>query len=383
MNYYHPQEENWRFPNCPKVGEDIPWVEIESYLPWTEDMKNTPQDKKHHAEGNAWIHTKMTCEELIKLDEWKNASEYERNLLFAAMLFHDVGKPETTKIEGDKITSFKHPIIGAKKIRQFLMEQNTPFYTRELIFNFVYLHMLPITFILRDYPMFSVIKSSMVLPNNLLALIAEADIRGRICENLSESKEIIEYFQIYCNENDCWDSPKKFISDNQRFRYFAERDDCLTYDRPEKIKGKVTMLSGLQGVGKDYLIKQQFPQLPFIGTDIIRERMGVKFGKKEGEIQQELKETCKEYMRKRQDFIFNGTNLIKNNRMKWIRLFRDYNYQIEIHYVEKPLNVIFYQNKNREAVVPEGIIWDKIKNLDVPTNLECHNIFYHVNQKAS
>ena len=372
---------NWRFPFCPNIYEEIDWDSIEKYIPWVEELKNTPQDPKHHKEGDVWTHTKMTCEELIKLDEWQLLSEIDRHVLFAAMIFHDVGKPETTKIlENGSITSFKHPIIGAKKTRQFLAKEykeNCPFFIREVIFNIVYLHMLPLTFILKDYPMFSTIKSSMVVPNNLLALIALADHRGRICDNPKESEECIEFFQQYCLENDCWETPKHFSSNYHRFRYFVERDDCLSYDRHEEIKGKVIMLSGLPGVGKDYYINNLF-DLPSIGTDKIRKEMNVVFDKKEGEIQQELKERCKIFMRKGENFIFNGTNLIKNNRMKWIRLFRDYKYEVEIHYLEKETSTVLKQNYNRKDVVPEKAIFEKIKVLDVPTLTECHTIKYNV-----
>lgn len=370
------QEQEWRFPYCPKVDENIMWDKIEQYIPWVDELKNTPQDKIYHAEGDVWTHTKMTCEEIVKLKEWKEASPYIQNVLFASMLLHDVGKPETTKIEGNRITAFKHPIIGAKKSRIFLMQENCPFYTRELIFNFVYLHMLPCTFILKDFPMFSTIKSSMVLPNNLLALIALSDHRGRICKDGGETEETIEFFKQYCMENDCWDKPRSFLSDKQRFRYFVERDECLTYDRPEPTKGKVIMLSGLPGVGKDYYMKEHLSHLPFTSTDLIREKRNVVFGKEEGQIQQELKEQCKKFMRKEEDFVFNGTSLIKNNRMKWIRLFRKYNYEVEIHYLEKPLDIILKQNKNRRSVVPEKIILDKLNQIDMPTLLECHRIKY-------
>ena len=85
-------------------------------------------------------------------------------------------------------------------------------------------------------------------------------------------------------------------------------------------------------------------------------------------------------MREGKTFVFNATNTVKDTRAKWIRLFRDYDYQVIIHYVEKPFEVILKQNKQRTgaAVIPEGVIREKLAHLDVPTKLECHELVLDV-----
>ena len=112
---------------------------------------------------------------------------------------------------------------------------------------------------------------------------------------------------------------------------------------------------------------------PFL-LDNTREEMGLDFGDDEGNVAQATKEKTKTLMRDGQDFVFNATNLIKDIRGKWIRLFRQYSYRITIHYVEKPLPVILKQNKQREQIVPEQVIEDKFDVMDIPTLLECHKL---------
>jgi predicted kinase len=139
----------------------------------------------------------------------------------------------------------------------------------------------------------------------------------------------------------------------------------------------VHMVSGVAGSGKDHFIKTK-PDLASISLDEIRKELKVKHRDKKGQgrVLSLAKERCREQMRQHNDFILNATNISKQTRAKWIRLFRKYGYRIEITYIEPDFKTILEQNKNREDSVPESVVRTMFKFLDVPSILECHEINY-------
>jgi len=44
--------------------------------------------------------------------------------------------------------------------------------------------------------------------------------------------------------------------------------------------------------------------------------------------------------------------------------------------MEKPFDVMMKQNKNREKVVPEGIVREMFSRLEVPNWDECNNLVF-------
>lgn len=79
-------------------------------------LKNTAQSKKFHPEGNIWNHTMFVVDKAARL---KHKSKNIEVFMWAAFL-HDIGKPKTTKIRGNKITAYDHDKAGAKLSKDFL-----------------------------------------------------------------------------------------------------------------------------------------------------------------------------------------------------------------------------------------------------------------------
>ena len=100
------------------------YLEQISQEPWFSDypfslllkLKETPQSKRYHPEGSVWNHTMMVVNEAAKR---KKESKSERTLMWAALL-HDIGKPGTTKIKKEKITSYDHDAEGEQLTEDFL-----------------------------------------------------------------------------------------------------------------------------------------------------------------------------------------------------------------------------------------------------------------------
>ena len=107
----------------PLPGTMIVWEQIESSLfkPLFDQMKETPQNPAWHAEGDVWTHTRLVVERLIELEEWQNATDVVRAILFLAALLHDIGKPQATRWEDGKITSAGHARIGTQLARYIFL----------------------------------------------------------------------------------------------------------------------------------------------------------------------------------------------------------------------------------------------------------------------
>ena len=83
-------------------------------------------------------------------------------------------------------------------------------------------------------------------------------------------------------------------------------------------------------------------------------------------------------MRKKDDFVFNGTNITRDARSKWISLFEEYGGKVIIEYIEVPYKTLISQNHNREYKVPEKIINKMVNKLEIPWMNEVYDINYNV-----
>ena len=81
---------------------------------------------------------------------------------------------------------------------------------------------------------------------------------------------------------------------------------------------------------------------------------------------------------KKQDFIWNATNLTRLIRQGLIDLFTTYKAWVRIVYLETPYPTLIERNKTREYPVPSKILEKFIRRLEVPELDEAHEIDYFV-----
>ena len=87
---------------CPdRSGQEIDWQKIEasSLAPYFRKMSETPQEREWHGEGDVMTHTRLVCEQLVGLEGFWKLEARRRQELFIASLLHDIGKPQTTRLE--------------------------------------------------------------------------------------------------------------------------------------------------------------------------------------------------------------------------------------------------------------------------------------------
>lgn len=375
---------SWKFKYY-EVGTGPDWEAIEKNCDWFRDMKAIPQDAIWHAEGDVQIHTKMVCEVLIKLPEFIELDEQSKHIIFTSALMHDIEKRSTTTTEERDgricVIAPRHAKRGEFTARELLYkEYECPFEIREIICKMVRWHGKPLYSLTDAGVEKSIVSISMQLPIHWLAMLSKADILGRICNDEAEQLEKIEYFKIYAADLECLYGPRKFASDLGRFTYLSE-GGYLNYEPFDETKFEVVMMSALPGSGKDTYIGKHLNDYGVVSLDGIRVELKVKPTDKKanGTVIQIAKERAKEFMRKKQNFVWNATNITRDMRGQLIDLFRSYGGRVKIIYIEVPYKTLVNQNRNREAMVPLVAIEKMITKLEPPLLDEAHVIINEIN----
>lgn len=343
---------------------------------WSSPMRACMQDAEWHAEGDVWTHTGMVFDEVTRLDDYSSLTREEQMMLLFVALLHDAGKPATTIIdpESGRTRSPKHSLVGAMLAREVLCELQCDLTTREHIVNLVRYHGRPPYLLEARDPERGVIRLSWLLSNQLLYLFALADTRGRTSREMSRAEDTLHLWQDTATGHDCFTRPFAFANDQARFLFFRDELTSVHYTPHEDFRCTVTMMSALPGAGKDTWLARERPGLPVVSLDAVREELDVDATDNQGTVIQMAREQCREHLRARRNFAFNGTNITAQLRKRWIDLFADYNARIEIVYLEPPLATVLKQNKERKASVPESVIRRLVQKIEVPTLAEAHSV---------
>jgi predicted kinase len=369
----------WKFKYY-DINNGPDWDAIEKNCDWYRDMKAIPQDKIWHAEGDVQIHTKMVCEALIKLPEFIELDEQAKHILFTSALMHDIEKRSTTAEEERDgricIVAPRHAKRGEYTARQLLyMVYDCPFEVKEVICKLVRWHGKPLYNLTDDNVEQSIVAISQQLPMHWLAMLSKADILGRTCYDEAEQLEKIELFKMYCEDLNCLYGPREFTSKLAKFTYLS-KGGYLDYEPFDETKFEVVMMSAIPGSGKDTYIAKHFGNWPVVSLDAIRTELKVKPTDKSGNgrVVQLGTERAKEFMRKKENFVWNATNITAQLRRKLIDLFMSYGGKVKIVYVEVPYKTLIKQNHNREAKVPLDVVDRMIAKLEPPLAEEAHEI---------
>jgi putative nucleotidyltransferase with HDIG domain len=373
------------FQFCPQPPRyTLDWEAIADCFNFVRVMKDCPQDAVHHAEGDVFIHTGMVLEELSKIERWRNLSQEEREIVFAACLLHDVAKPVCTRHEEDgRITSRGHSKRGAIMARNLLWQMNVPFEVREQIVNLIRFHQMPFFLINKPHSQKMLFETSITARCDFLSLVTEADARGRTCEDKQKLLDNISLFVEYAKEQGCFDKPKEFANSHSRFLYFRKEDRDADYASFDDTICEVVLMSGLPGSGKDYFISENFPHLPVVSLDDIRRELKISPTDKQGAVIALAKERAKEFLRRKQSFVWNATNISKQMRELSINLFANYNARIRIVYLETTEEKLFRQNQERDDVVPANVLRGMLERWEVPDLTEAHKVDYKIQNSVS
>lgn len=359
------------------ISERKDWESLLQFS-WVADMRGVRQSPVHHAEGDVETHTRMVLAALENLPEFTALDEQEREIVWAAALLHDVEKRSTTQTdEHGNITSPGHAKKGAMTARSILYREiETPFAIREQIVGLVRHHGLPLWVLEKPDPVKALLKASFEVNTAHVAMLAKADVLGRICSDQAELLYKIDLFCELCIDHDCWGKPKAFPSDLARFRYFRSEEQTPDFEPFDDTRTEVVVLSGIAGSGKDFYRKKHFPDRAVISLDDLRRkyRISHRDAQGNGRIIQECREQARDYLRRQVPFVWNATNITAQMRDQLIDLFTIYNARVRIVYLEVPYKKLLAQNRNRDFPIPENAIEKMVGKLEVPKPWEAHAV---------
>ena len=360
---------DWTYQYTPEIGNTFDWKKITAEYDWVQLLKDTPQDPIYHVEGDVYVHTKMVLDELIQLKSWQNLNETNRSILFVAALMHDIAKPRCTEIIDGRSSSPRHAMVGAKMARSLIFRNELgkiPFDVREKIVDLVRYHGLPLWFLEKHNPEKYIIKVSQSLNLEHLAILAEADVRGRICENQENLLDKVDLFRDFTEELNCVNHPFEFENDLARFTYFYKEDSSPHYVPFDDYEFEVILLVGLPGSGKNTWVKESKINYEQICLDDIRRSLRISPKGNQGKVIQAAKTLAKTFLRKKQPFIWNATNLQKSRREKLVNLFTTYHASVRIVYIEADYKTLLKRNKSREHPIPSKVLERFVNGLEVP-----------------
>jgi len=354
------------------------WDELQVF-PWVQRLADCPQDPIHHAEGNVWIHTRMVLETLLAMPAFRALPADDRAAVYVACLMHDIAKPATTRVEDDgRVTAKGHSRAGELMARRLLWDLGAPFALREAVCGLIRYHQIPFYLVDRDDAQRVAAEVSLAARCDLLAIVAEADIRGRICADAPRIVDQIELFRELCREEGCLHGHRRFASDHTRVVYFrsgsAEGGRHPDVEAFDDTQTEVTVLSGLPGAGKDTWVREHAGAMAVVSLDAMRTELDVDPTDTQGQVVQAVRERAKELLRRREPFVWNATNLSRQRRGPLLDLLADYKARVRVVYVEVPAVTLFAQNRAREAAVPVAVIRRMTERWEVPTLAEAHEV---------
>lgn len=365
-------------------GFTVDWSALRQRFDWVRRMDGTPQDPIHHAEGDVAVHTHLVCAAMAELAAFRALDDDARMIAFAGALLHDVAKPDCTRTDDSgRVTSHGHSVRGAMLARRILWRLGMPFAMREQVVSLVRHHQAPFWLLEREDPHRIVASASQSVRCDLLALVAEADARGRTCADQRRILDNVELFRTYCEENACLRSPLPFPSEHARFLYLAGRQRDPSHAPHEAFRCEVVLMSGFPGAGKNRWIEKNLPTWPVVSLDQLRTELDVDPEDDQGAIVAAAREAAREHLRAGRSFVWNATNVSRRIRAQCTRIFADYDARIRIVYVEVPEPTLRAQNRARRSPVPDRVIDTLLEKWDVPDLTEAHEITHAVTDLTS
>ena len=235
-------------------------------------------------------------------------------------------------------------------------------------------HGLPLWFLEKSAPERAVFEASQTTRLDHLALLAEVDVRGRICADQQELLERVDLFRVFAQENHVLHQPQSVCICAQPLPIFSQRGPRPNYAAYDDTSFEVVLMSGLPGAGKDRWIREHLADWPVISLDRLRKEMKISPDSAQGPVIQAAKDQARELMRRQQSFVWNATNVTRLLRSQLIDFFAAYHARVRIIYIEAPFDEMLRRNVERPNHVPETVIYHLMRKLEVPDLTEAHQV---------
>lgn len=366
----------------PETGQSPNFEACLEAIPLLRLAVNANQSAPHHREGTAWVHTQMCIEELLALDGYRRLSRADQETVFLGTLLHDIAKWSTAVVdlETGRISHPGHSRRGAIDARVALWGAGAPFEQREAICRLIQAHQYPMWALASSRtgksPEYLVRWLSWQMSLKSLALLAEADMRGRICDDAQTALDNIELFRELAQEEGCFESPRQFVNDHTRVSYFRGAEVHPDYPLFQENGSQVTVMCGLPASGKNTWTEKNRKGLPVVSFDDAREELEIKHGGNVGAAVHLAIDRAKALLREKAPFVWNATHLSTQMRQKTLDLLFAYNAEVEIVYLESPPQEILRRNARRNTTLTNAGIEKMLCRWDAPVPTEAHKVAY-------
>lgn len=146
------------------------------YFPELKALIGVKQEEKWHPEGDVWIHTMMSLDEMSKL----LSVDAKRSLiLMLCILCHDFGKPSTTKFIDGRIRALGHENAGLKPTESFITRLSDEVNLIESVLPLVKYHLTPSMLFRQNASDKAIRRLATKVNIKDLELVARADFFGR------------------------------------------------------------------------------------------------------------------------------------------------------------------------------------------------------------
>jgi predicted kinase len=333
-------------------------------------------------------------------------SDERQAVLRLAAWFHDIAKPATTEVrqetyfirvnpedgtedevvftpkdeedrpEGgeellqrERVGQPGHAPLGASMSYQALIDAGADVETAREVHSLVFWHQRPFFLLNENSAERRAIQYSIDAGRGSwheLLTLCRADNRGRTSINAQETLDGFDLLELALEEmgenmncdlmNEVW----PFETEEARLKFLRSGNKGSAFFMPENPKkGRMILMSGLPGAGKDTLIKEKFAGVNTVSLDDIRGQMDVGWKDNQGQVIQAGFEAARVEMRAGNDFIWNATGLSRQQRQKIIGLARDYDYLVEGVSIDIPLSEAKRRNAQRDRSIPDHVM-DKL-----------------------
>jgi predicted kinase len=378
---------------------------LAEYFPLLKEFANTEQDNIWHAEGDVAIHTNMVLTELYQL--LKNDAPHifgiRRQALVLGALLHDIAKPLTTKRRifdvSERVIAPRHEEIGRSYIALRLPELAISHDCCALIMGLVGYHQTPKLLAIKNQDKAAYLKLACNADVELLYWLEVADIKGRICDDLPSQLGYLEEYRMFCEDYGLWRASEPWkncyqniqVKDNTKAQiylnnlafdqllkrqiYMPEEAIATTFEHANHYANLV-ITCGVSGSGKSSWIRQHLADFTVISLDEIRDEInGSRDNQKSrGQVLQIAKTRLKACLAKKQNVVWDATNIRRDFREILCTFGRNYHALITVVAFQLPISHIQRNNVVRDNLVPEDILLKQIRQLEWPEFDEGHRL---------
>jgi putative nucleotidyltransferase with HDIG domain len=362
-----------------------------------EQMANTQQNPRYHAEGSVLAHTQMVVRKYLELRDLFELTEEEKQVLYWASVLHDIGKTQVTRFENGRWTSPGHEKAGLPMaLDHLLRKSDLNLAARRKVLDLVRWHGMPLRWIRYGRNMDDLKVLGTRTDLRLLSIFTVFDFHGRICEYQDNVLESIEHFrQVQVPQAEYELAPyaelhRRYLGWNHRHQDAAwkavKMKDMTLLEKlvtaaereAEPTRGKRVLLTvGPPLSGKTTWLETTHPELFRISmAEHGMAEADLGDGYYEARKLIEFKHFLTVYLNRYKQVALDGTNLNESFRHRLAEMIRDMHVDLEYQIFHAPLPLLLERNRRREAPEDEGAITNLYLNMELVHPWEAHGVGY-------